>query len=283
MSLPPTTRLGPVALTVSDLGRSVDFYEVVLGLRVHRRGGGEAVLGAGGEDLVVLAEEPGAQRAGRHAGLYHVALLFADREELGRALLRLAAARAQITGASDHGVSEAIYLSDPDGNGIELYADRPRERWPPPGAAGARVGMYTEPLDLDDLAAPVRDEGAAARAGAGLRVGHVHLHVGDLPGALAFYGDLVGFDLMLDWGTAMFVAAGGYHHHLGLNVWRGHGVGPAPGATVGLRWWTLLPGSAQGTDEARRRLERGGVGVEPSEHGFVVRDPWGITLRVEDR
>src|SRR5215216_5813238 len=140
--LPPTLRLGAVHLTITDLDRSAAFYEDAVGLMVHRREDGVAALGAGEEDLVVLHEQPGARRAGRHAGLYHYALLYPDRTELARALARLAATRTPIDGAADHGVSEAIYLSDPDGNGIELYADRPRTAWPP-APAGARVGMYT--------------------------------------------------------------------------------------------------------------------------------------------
>jgi catechol 2,3-dioxygenase len=140
--LPATLRLGAVHLTVSDLERSVGWYQDALGLRVQRREDAAAALGAGGEELVVLHEEPGARPAGRHAGLYHFALLFPAREELARAVRRLIDARTPISGASDHGVSEAIYLPDPDGNGIELYADRPRAAWPPP-APGERIGMFT--------------------------------------------------------------------------------------------------------------------------------------------
>src|SRR5687768_4981514 len=138
--LPATLRLGAAHLTVSDLDRSVGFYQDALGLRQHRREGAVAALGTGGEDLLVLHEEPGARPAGRHAGLYHFALLFPSREELARAVQRLADTRTPISGASDHGVSEAIYLPDPDGNGIELYADRPRDAWPPPAGPGERVG-----------------------------------------------------------------------------------------------------------------------------------------------
>ena len=167
-----------VHLTVTDLDRSVAFYQDTLGLRVHRREDPVAALGAGEEDLVVLHEEPGARPAGRHAGLFHFALLYPSREELARALQRLAATRTAISGASDHGVSEAIYLSDPDGNGIELYADRPREAWPPP-SGGEHVGMFTHPLDLEALLATVAGAEPPRHAGAGLRMGHVHLHVGE--------------------------------------------------------------------------------------------------------
>jgi catechol 2,3-dioxygenase len=271
--LPDTLRLGAVHLTVSDLDRSVAFYQDALGLRQHRREDPVAALGAGGEDLVVLHEEPGARPAGRHAGLFHFALLFPSREELARAVQRLAVARTPLEGASDHGVSEAIYLSDPDGNGIELYADRPREAWPP-APAGERVGMYTRALDLDDLLATIAGEQSVRQAGEGLRMGHVHLHVGDLDVARAFYVDTVGFEVMASLPSALFLAAGGYHHHLGTNTWRGEGVGPAPAGTVGLREWTIVldPDALAALGD---RLTAAGLG-----DGDAFEDPWGIRLRL---
>jgi catechol 2,3-dioxygenase len=272
--LPATLRLGAVHLTVSDLDRSVAFYQDALGLRLHRREEPVAALGAGGEDLVVLHEEPGARPAGRHAGLYHYALLFPSREELARAVQRLAVTRMPIDGASDHGVSEAIYLSDPDGNGIELYADRPRDAWPPP-APGERVGMFTRALDLDDLLGTIAEEDPVRQAGEGLRMGHVHLHVGDLDAARAFYVDVIGFEAMASLPSALFLAAGGYHHHLGANTWRGQGVGPAPAGTVGLREWTMVL-APDALAALRARLAAAGLG----DGGDVVADPWGIRLRL---
>jgi catechol 2,3-dioxygenase len=251
--------LGPVHLTVADLDRSVAFYESALGLRVHRREDPVAALGAGGDDLVVLHEERDARPAGRHAGLYHYALLFPSREELARAVQRLVATGTAISGASDHGVSEAIYLPDPDGNGIELYADRPRAAWPPP-AAGERVGMFTRALDLRGLLELAGDAEPARHAGDGLRVGHMHLHVGDLGAARAFYVDTLGFEVMASMPSALFLAVGGYHHHLGANTWRGEGVGPAPPGTVGLREWTIV--------------------LPPGADERVVEDPWGNRLRL---
>jgi catechol 2,3-dioxygenase len=273
--LPATLRLGAVHLTVSDLDRSVAFYQDALGLRQQRREDPVAALGAGGEELVVLHEEPGARPAGRHAGLYHYALLFPSREELARAVGRLAATRTPLDGASDHGVSEAIYLSDPDGNGIELYADRPREAWPP-APPGERIGMYTRALDLDDLLATTAGEEPVRHAGDGLRMGHVHLHVGDLDAAGAFYADVVGFEAMASLPSALFLAAGGYHHHLGANTWRGEGVGPAPAGTVGLREWTLVL-EPDALAALRTRLSAAGQG-----DGDVVEDPWGIRLRLRE-
>jgi catechol 2,3-dioxygenase len=198
-ALADATRLGAVHLTVTDLDRSLPFYEDAIGLQVHHRAAGVAALGAGGEDLVVLHEEPSARPAGRHAGLYHAALLYPSREELARAAVRIAVTRVPIQGASDHGTHEAIYLPDPDGNGLELAADFAREQWPdissPEGYGGGPA-----PLDLDGLLATVAGEEPARHAAPGLRVGHVHLHVGDLDAATRFYRDGLGFEVMTDLG-----------------------------------------------------------------------------------
>ena len=276
--LPATLRLGAVHLTVSNLDSSVAFYRDAIGLRLHRREKAVAAMGAtGGEDLVVLYEEPGVRRAGGHAGLYHYALLYPSRVELARAALRLAAARAPIQGASDHGTHEAIYLPDPDGNGIELAADRPREAWPDLANPGWDGGP--NPLDLDGLLALVAGEEPRREAGTGLVVGHVHLHVGDIERGLSFYRGVLGFERMFSMPTAAFVAAGGYHHHLGFNVWRGEGVGPAPAGRVGLRHWTIVLDDPADLDAVRRRVLAAGIEVE--EHGgggFVVRDPWEIAV-----
>ena len=233
-------RPGAVHLTVTNLDRTVGFLQDAIGLRVHRREDPEAALGAGEADLVVLHEDRGARPPGRTAGLFHFALLFPSRVELARALQRLAATRTPITGASDHGVSEAIYLDDPDGNGIELYADRPPERWPAPRREGERVGMFTAPLDLRDLLAAAGGEEPSRHAEPGLVVGHVHLHVGDLEAALRFYADELGLEEMTRYPGAGFVAWDGYHHHLGINTWRGEGVPPAPEGSIGLRHWTVV-------------------------------------------
>jgi catechol 2,3-dioxygenase len=234
-------------------------------------------MGAGQDDLVVLVEDPDAVPAGRHAGLYHFALLHPSRTELARAVGRLVETRTAIDGASDHGVSEAIYLPDPDGNGIELYADRPRDAWPPVDAAG-RITMFTEPLDLRDLMALVTGELATPRASEGLVVGHVHLHVGDTRQALGFYGDVVGFDLMAVYPGAVFMAAGGYHHHLGANAWRGQGVPPAPANAVGLRRWTVVLDGPGSLARLRERLTAAGVLHDASAGEVVVVDPWEIPV-----
>jgi catechol 2,3-dioxygenase len=255
-------RLGPVHLIVSDLDRSVAFYQDAIGLQVQDLTDGAAALGTGGgEPVLVLAGEPGARRAGRHAGLYHVALLHPSRDELARALQRLAVTRTPIDGASDHGVSEAIYLSDPDGNGLELYRDRAREDWPAPTNPGEKVGMYTRALDLQALYDTVAQDPPRRHAAPGLGVGHVHLHVNDLPAAVDFYQRELGLDLMTMYGDqAAFLSWDGYHHHVGLNTWRGVGIPGAPASgVVGLRHFGV---DGSGGDE--RTL------VDPAGNAVVV-------------
>jgi catechol 2,3-dioxygenase len=271
--LAPETRLGAVELTVTDLGRSVPFYQEAIGLKLHRADDGKAVLGAGGEDLLVLVEEPEARRAGRHAGLYHFALLHPSRPELARAAVRLGATQTPIQGASDHGISEAIYLPDPDGNGIELASDRPKEEWPDLSV----MSGGPDPLDLAALLESVTDE-EPQPADPALTVGHLHLHVGDLDAAKRFYVDVVGFDVMTYLPSAVFVAAGGYHHHVGFNTWRGPGVPPAPDGTVGLRRFTVVLRDEAELDALLTRAQAAGVDVEHTADGPVLRDPSGNAL-----
>src|SRR3954453_6336636 len=278
-ALADTTRLGEVHLTVTDLERSLAFYEHAIGLRVHRREGAVAVLGTGGESLVVLHEDPSARPAGRHGGLYHVALLYPTREELARVAIRLAITRVPIQGASDHGTHEAIYLPDPDGNGLELAADFPREQWPdisgPEGYGGGPA-----PLDLDGLLATVAAEEPTPHAAPGLTVGHVHLHVGDLAAATAFYRDGLGFEVMTDLGSAVFLSAGGYHHHVGVNVSRGRGVPAALADAAGLHHWTLVVDGAGELAAVRERLLATGAPVEAQDGGILTRDPSGTAVLV---
>jgi catechol 2,3-dioxygenase len=270
-ALPDNLRLGAVHLTVRDLDRAVAWYQQSLGLRVHRHDAFAAELGDGNETTVVLHEDPQALPAGRHAGLYHYALLYPSREELARAVLRIAATRTPVEGASDHETHEAIYLPDIDGNGIELAADRPREQWPDHlGYAGG-----PKPLDIDDLVATVAGEEVAPQVAPGLRMGHVHLHVGDIDEGLRFYRDAIGFEQQaLIAGSAAFVSAGGYHHHLGFNTWRGQGVPGAPPHRVGLRHWTVQLPSRADVEAVRERLAE----TEPFDGGFLARDPWGTAV-----
>jgi catechol 2,3-dioxygenase len=273
--LADATRLGAVHLTVTDLDRSVAFYQDAIGLRLHRREDPVAAMGAGGEDLVVLVEEQTARPAGRHAGLYHFALLTPSREELARALQRLAVTRTPIDGASDHGISEAIYLPDPDGNGIELAADRPRESWPTLETLGR-----PNPLDLYGLLETLGDAEPVRHADRGTIVGHVHLHVNDIAAARRFYEGVVGFAPMTVMPNAVFVSVAGYHHHLGFNTWRGVGIpgAPAPETVAGLRHWTILVAGAEELAAARGRLEAAGVGIADRDGGLLVHDPAGIPV-----
>ncbi len=268
--LPDALRLGPVHLTVTDLNRAVAWYERALGLRLRRREPGEAELGDGDATVVVLHENGEARPPGRHAGLYHYALLYPSREELARAAMRLGATRTRISGASDHRTHEAIYLSDADGNGIELAADRPREEWP------ADLGYQNgpAPLAFSDLLSRTAGEQPTATVGDGLSVGHLHLHVGDVDDGLAFYRDVLGFEEQANLGTAAFVSAGGYHHHVGFNIWRGPGVGPVPPGTVGLRRWTIVLPSHDDVADVRARTRTAGLLTESVNGGFLTRDPW---------
>jgi catechol 2,3-dioxygenase len=273
------TRLGGVVLTVTDLDRSLDFYTRVIGLAVQRREETFATLGVGGEDIVTLHEDPRATAPGRDAGIYHFALLFPSREELARAAVRIANARAPIDGASDHGTHEAIYLPDPDGIGIELAADRPREQWP--------ANLYDDflshgpaPLDLHGLLASVTGEQPSERAAGGLRIGHVHLHVGELDAATRFYRDGLGFEVMGELPSAVFVAAGGYHHHVAFNIWRGRGASPARADAIGLRHWTLILDSDEDLAAIRGRLTALGVAVDDRQDGVIAHDPSNIAVLI---
>ena len=270
-TLPATLTLGAVHLTVSDLDRSVAWYQRALGFRVHAHDGTRASLGDGATVTLELYEDPAARPAGRHAGLYHYALLYPTREELARAAVRLSVTETPIEGASDHRTHEAIYLPDPDGNGIELAADREQDRLarrprllPRPGAAG-----LPRPARHRSRARPRR-----RRSAKGCRMGHLHLHVGDVDRGLAFYRDVLGFEEQANLGSAAFVSAGGYHHHLGFNVWRGPGVGPAPEHTVGLRHWTVVLPSAEDVAAVRARV----ADADDIDGGFLTRDPWGTAV-----
>ncbi len=269
-------RLGAVELTVRDLRRSIAWYQRALGLQLHSHGETVAGLGDGHETLVILAEDPEARPAGRGtAGLYHYALLYPTREDLARAAVRLAATRTQIDGASDHGFHEAIYLPDPDGNGIELAADRARELWPAHGDAAA---ARPRPLDFASLMATVAGEPPITAVPAGVRMGHVHLYVGSVPDAIAFYRDVLGFELNSDYGVAAFLSVDGYHHHVAANTWNGLGVTAPPEHNAGLRQWTATLPTPEAVEALRRRLHAAEVEVRDLRGGLVAVDPFGTAV-----
>jgi catechol 2,3-dioxygenase len=281
-TLPATLGLGPVEITVADLDRSLEFYERSLGLHLHSRDDGRAELGDGDQTSVILTLDPQARPAGRHAGLYHYALLFESREELANVALRVAESRSPIDGATDHETHEAIYLPDPDGNGIELAWDRPREQWPAE-LYGQRFGQGPQPLDIQDLLSLVGDQQPRRSAGEAVKIGHVHLHVGDLDKSIAFYVDTLGFDLRAAFdGVAAFVSAGGYHHHLAFNLWRGRNTerAPDPATVAGLRHWTIELDSSADLDAVRGRLNAGGYRYEDGANSLLAPDPAGIQVLV---
>ena len=242
-------RMGTVHLTVADLARSLDYYENTIGLRVHERENGTARFGTGGEDLLVLTEQPGALPADGFSGLFHFALLVPSRADLGRWLQHAAHERVQLTGLSDHVVSEALYLRDPDHHGIEIYADRPRETWE--GKVGER--MTTIPLDTGDLLRGI-DDAAFQGLAEGTTMGHVHFCVADIPGTVDFYRGL-GFEVMARVrDDAAFLASDGYHHHVGANTWQSRGAPYAPDDRARLTRATIL-----GAAEDREILDPSGI------------------------
>jgi catechol 2,3-dioxygenase len=278
--LPDATELGPVQLQVADIARSLAFYQGVLGLRTTEPSGREARLTAEEDEriLVELREVPGSRPAGGpgRLGLYHVAILLPDRASLGR-LVRHLAAEGVPAGAGDHLVSEAFYLHDPDGLGIEVYADRPRSAW---RRAGRELMLATDPVDVEDL---VRAAGAAPWRGmpAGTVIGHVHLHVGDLAEAAAFYADGIGFD-RISWSYpgALFLGAGGYHHHLGVNTWAGPGARAPRGDEARLLAWTIEVPEAHDLTEIEASLALSGRHLERGDEALETLDPWGTRLRL---
>lgn len=279
--LPQATRLGPVRLQIGDLARSVAYYEGVLGLRMVDRDAGRAALAPQGDSrvLVELRERAGARPA-RHQGrlgLYHFAILLPERAALGR-FFRHLMDLGVTPGAADHLVSEALYLYDPDGLGIEIYADRPRSTW---RRAGQELVMTTDPLDVEDLSRAAGDAPWAGMPG-GTVMGHVHLHVGDLERASKFYSDALGFDRTVwHYPGALFLSAGGYHHHLGTNTWAGaRATPPAPDEAQLLEWTIELPDPGA-LSAAGASLSNGGHGAARGEAGdLLTQDPWGTPLRL---
>ncbi len=276
-SIPATTTVGPVRLRVADLDRMTGFYRDAIGLSQVAADGDLVRLGVRpDEPLVELLGDPDAPRPSvRSSGLFHLAVLVPSRPELARAIRRVIDSDWSFTGASDHLVSEAMYLDDPEGNGIEIYRDRPRDEWP---RLDGTIQMATEPLDLGGVMAE-EPAGSTAPMPDGTVIGHVHLSVADLDAAERFHHGLVGFDVTVrGYPGALFLSAGGYHHHLGLNTWRSRGTpAPAPGALGLDRFQVTLP-DAGALQAIALRLATAGVEVDEVDGGRLATDPSGIRV-----
>jgi len=281
-SIHPATKVGPVSLTVADLDNQIAFYQQALGFMLHKREGGEAVLGTGERELLHLVEQPGFKRYQGVTGLYHFAVLFPDRRELARAMARLFALK-YTNYPTDHIMTKTTYLDDPEGNGIELYCESPEDgTWSMASGdfvtrrADGSLSNGREPLDVkalfshlkedDKLDVPIPEE---------TRIGHVHLHVRDVDEAVDFYHGVIGFDVMGNARAmrAAFVSAGGYHHHVGLNTWQGEGAPPPPTDAVGLRYFGVELPNQDALDEVIARVDEAGIPANQTEEGLLLYDP----------
>jgi catechol 2,3-dioxygenase len=283
--LPAGLRLGPVHLQVADLDRSVDYYQRTLGLRVADADASHAALTAGdaADALVHLHERPGVRPVPtrRRLGLFHFAIVVPDRATLGRFIRHLGDIDARV-GAANHLVSESLYLQDPDNLGIEVYADRPRAEW---RRVGRELQMATDPLDIASL---LREAGDIPWSGlpTGTHMGHLHLHVGGLDDASAFFSDALGFDRTVwHYPGALFLSAGGYHHHLGANIWAGPDATPALDDEARLLEWTIDLPTTEDVAALQARLVDAGhqssiASADPTNTDVAIVDPWGTPIRI---
>lgn len=280
-ALDPAATVGPVALTVQSLERTLYLYRDILGMEALPAEDADLTLAVDGVPLFRLtANRVAHKRSPRTTGLFHAAILTPSRLDLARTLMRLFESDYPLQGAADHLVSEALYLADPDGNGLEIYADRPRAQWP---YVGQQVQMTTDPLDMEGLLALLKKDNQRWKGlAAGTHIGHVHLQVNDIRQAEAFYCGVLGFDLMQRYGpSALFASVGGYHHHLGMNTWNSLGASPPPLDTIGLRYFTInLPDAAQRQLVAARLAEKQ---IEFSERpdGLFLHDPAGNGVLIQ--
>jgi catechol 2,3-dioxygenase len=272
-------RIGSVGLVARDLDKLTSFYRDLLGLTVQERTDRVARLGTGGVTLLEIEHRPDALPDDpATAGLYHTAFLMPTRRDHARWITHIAKNRVPITGASDHGVSEAFYLDDPEGNGIEVYNDRPAERW---RWEGDLVVMQTNQLDIEAVLDEIdRTTASYSTAPEGLRVGHIHLRVGSVEQAEQFYRGVIGLDLTRRRGGATFMSSGGYHHHVGANVWHSQGAGPRDQNRAGLSWFTIEAADAGAIDAISGRLLAAKAPVDKASGGIETADPWGTRIRV---
>ena len=270
--------IGAVGMAVRDLDRLTAYYRDMLVLTVQERTPQRAILGTGGVALLELIHRPDALPDDpREAGLYHTAFLMPTRADLARWILHAAKIRVPIAGASDHDVSEAIYLDDPEGNGVEVYSDRPREKW---RRDGSLIFQKTDPLDIDAIIREVDPATATYPAAPeGLRIGHIHLRVSNVAQAEAFYCGALGLDLTRRRTGASFLSSGGYHHHVAVNVWHSNGARLRNANRAGLDWLAMEINDRSTMDGVKKRLEAAGVTIDAIPGGFATRDPWGTAIR----
>jgi catechol 2,3-dioxygenase len=270
--------IGAIGLKVRDMDRLTGFYRDALGLAVIDRDKDSAALGTGGVPLVHLEHQPGAKPDDpREAGLYHTAFLMPSRADLARWILHVARRKVPLTGASDHAVSEAFYLDDPEGNGVEVYCDRPAETWK---WTGADLKMTTDPLDVESILREVAPAATYPGAPDGMRIGHVHLRVGDVAGAEAFYRDALGLDVTRRRQGATFMSSGRYHHHIAANVWHSAGAGRRDGERAGLAWVSLEAADDVAFESAKDRLAQAGTELTGTATAIATADPWGTRVHI---
>lgn len=278
-TIDPQTTVGAITLGVAQLDKMVQFYQQVIGLAILNHEATSAELGIDKTPLVILQERPGGKQFPRSTGLYHMAILLPSRPDLGHWLNHLIEKQYPLSGAGDHIVSEALYLSDPEGNGIEIYRDRPREQWE---ETENGIRMDTLPVDLESLRsdAPNNDFNGLP---AGTTMGHIHLKVNDVNRAVNFYRDVMGFNLMATLPAAAFLSAGGYHHHIGANMWNSRGAAPPPPGSFGLISYQILLPNEEARNSVLKRLDAMNYSVEQSNTVPFVRDPAGngISLQIK--
>lgn len=279
-TLHSATEVGTVTFKVAVLSRSLEFYTNIIGLRTFQQDEYMAILGVGNRSIMTLEAVPGAQPQPRNTtGLYHAAILLPDRHALAVKMTQIAAIDYPF-GYGDHLVSEAFYLSDPDGNGLELYQDRPRSEWT---RINNQIQMATDPIDFDDFFAEIKGADRALENPAmpdGTKLGHMHLRVADIAAAEKFYHGALGFDIMARLPGALFLSAGGYHHHLGLNMWESRGGKPPVEPSAGLREFSIsLPDQAE-LDRLTSSIEAAGVSIELGENSAVMLDPFQNQVRL---
>ncbi len=290
-SIHPKTMIGQVSLTVANLDNQIEFYTKAMGFKLHWRNGDNAGLGSGAKDLLLLTEQPNAKKYRGVTGLYHVAYVFPNRRELAIAVARLFAIKYP-NSPTDHIMTKTTYLDDLEGNGIELYCESPED-----GTWRFANGKYEsiradgswsdgrEALDLKELFSHLKEEDKLdVPVPSEMHIGHIHLHVRDVDEAVEFYHGVIGFDIM---GTAKayqmgFVSAGGYHHHIGLNTWQGHGAPPPPPDAVGLRYFTVELPNQKAYDDVVARVDAAGIPSNQTEAGLLLHDPSqnGVILTV---